>query len=336
MVHKLYRFLMQRQVILALFLVVAGWFIFQLRGIIASIFVSYIIMAALHPFVDQLTKRGVPRILAVIIPYVITLLVVVVIVFPLIPFTVAQVQTLVTDLPVFADQAARSLGFAVDASAIEEAVSSEAGNIGKNAVDLTGKVFGGVFLVVTTLIVAFYLLLYQKEFKHFIADMFHKDDHEKVFSTLTQIDDKLGAWLRGQLILCVFIFALTWIILTILGVPFALSLAILAGLLEIIPTLGPTLAAIPAVIVAFTISPTLGIVVAVVYIIIQVIENNVLVPKIMQKAVGLNPVIVILSVVVGANLMGIIGALLSIPFTVLVIMILSALKKNFDEPKTAH
>lgn len=330
MIHKLYVFLMQRQVILALFLIAAGWLALQLRGIIASIFISYIIMAALHPAVEYLKKRGLPNVFAVLIPYVSAIIIFVVIIFPLIPFTVSQVQTLVSDLPFYADQAAKTLGFGLDANAIEEAVTSEVGNIGKNAVDVTSKVFGGVFLIVTTLIVSFYLLLYQKEFKHFIADMFHKDDREKVFSTLTQIDDKLGAWLRGQLLLGIFIWLLTWIVLTVLGVPFALSLAILAGLLEIIPTLGPTIAAIPAVIVALTVSPTLALLVAVAYIVIQVIENNFLVPKIMQKAVGLNPVIVIIAVVIGANLMGFVGALLSIPFTVLAIMVLTAVKKEFD------
>lgn len=321
---------MQRQVILALFLIVSGWIVLQLRGIIASIFISYIIMAALHPFVEILQKRGAPKILAVLIPYVTTLLVFIIIIFPLIPFTVAQVQTLVSDLPFYADQAARSLGFGIDAEAIEQAVSSEAANIGRNAIGLTGRVFGGVFLVVTTVIVAFYLLLYHDEFKHFIADLFHKDDHNKVYKTLTLIDEKLGAWLRGQLVLSIFIWLLTWIVLSILGVPFALSLAILAGLLEIIPTLGPTLAAIPAVIVALTISPTLAIFVAAAYIIIQLVENNFLVPKIMQKAVGLNPVVVILSVVIGAHLMGFIGALLSIPFMVLMIMVLSVIKEDLD------
>lgn len=321
---------MQRQVILALFLITSGWLILQLRGIIASIFISYIIMAALHPFVELLTKRGIPKVLAVLIPYLTVLLVFIVIVFPLIPFTATQVQTLVSDLPFYADQAAKSLGFGIDAQAIEEAVSSEAGNIGKNAIGLTGRVFGGVFLIMTTAIVAFYLLLYHAEFKHFVADLFHKDDHNKVYETLTQIDEKLGAWLRGQVVLCVFIWLLTWIVLSVLGVPFALSLAILAGLLEIIPTLGPTLAAIPAVIVALTVSPTLAVFVLAAYIVIQMIENNFLVPKIMQKAVGLNPVVVIIAVVIGANLMGFIGALLSIPFTVLILMILAALKKEFD------
>lgn len=328
--HRIYLFLMKRQVILALFLVTLAWFVFQTRAILMSIFISYIIMAALHPAVIYFKKRGLPHLLSVIIPYVATLIIAVVIVFPLIPFIVQQVQSLISNLPVYADQAAKSFGFGIDADAIEGAVSSEVANIGKNAVTVTGRVFGGIFSVVTILIVAFYLLLYHDEFKEFIVDIFHRNVRDRVRNTLTQIDDKLGAWLRGQIALSVFIWLLTWIVLSILGVPFALPLAILAGILEIIPTLGPTIAAIPAFIVALTISPTLGVFVLIAYIIIQLIENNILVPKIMQKAVGLNPVIVILGVMIGANLMGVLGALLSIPFIALLIVLFSSLKKNFD------
>lgn len=330
MVHRIYSFLMRRQVILALFLLIIAWFIFQTRGILTSVFISYILMAALHPFVVYFKKRGLPNLVAVLIPYFATLVIVIVIVFPLVPFIVQQVQSLIENLPVYADQAAKSFGFGIDADAIEGAVSSEVANIGKNAVTVTSRVFGGVFSVITILIVAFYLLLYHDEFKEFLVDIFHKDVREKVRNTLTQIDDKLGAWLRGQIVLSVFIWLLTWIVLSILGVPYALPLAILAGLLEVIPTLGPTIAAIPAIIVALTISPTLAFFVVIAYIVIQLIENNILVPKIMQKAVGLNPVIVILGVMIGANLMGVLGALLSIPFIALLIVLFSSLKKNFD------
>lgn len=322
---------MKRQVLLALFLIALGWFIFQLRGILTSVFISYIIMAALSPAVDTLKKRGLPNLLAVLIPYLSGLLIFFVLVFPLIPFTAQQVQSLITNLPIYVDQTAKTLGFGIDAKAIESAVSSGLSDVGKNAFQVTSKVFGGVFSLITILIVAFYLLLYQREFKHTIANLFHRDVRGKVYATLTLIDEKLGAWLRGQLILSLFIGTITWIVLTILGVPFALPLAILAGILEVIPTLGPTIAAIPAFIVAFTVSPTLGFFVVIAYIVIQLIENNILVPKIMERAVGLNPVIVILGVMIGANLMGVTGALLAIPFIALVIVLFTSLRKNFDE-----
>ncbi|MDO8515232.1 MAG: AI-2E family transporter, partial [bacterium] len=110
----------------------------------------------------------------------------------------------------------------------------------------------------------------------------------------------------------------TWLGLTIIGVPQAFPLAIIAGALEIIPTLGPILSAIPALIVALTISPTLTIFVIIFYIVIQQLENQFVVPKVMQQAVGLNPIIIIIGVMIGGNLMGILGALLVIPFLLVV------------------
>ena len=128
-----------------------------------------------------------------------------------------------------------------------------------------------------------------------------------------RMQKKLGLWLRGQLILCLVIFILTYIGLLILGVKYALIIAVIAGLTEFIPYLGPVLGAIPAVFIAFTQSPTLALFTAILYIIIQQIENNFLVPKIMQKAVGLNPIVSIVAIMIGFSVGGVVGALLSIP-----------------------
>ena len=143
---------------------------------------------------------------------------------------------------------------------------------------------------------------------------------------MSLVDEKLGAWLQGQVILSLSIALLTWTALMILSIPFALPLAILAGILEIVPTLGPTLSAIPAVVVALTISPTTAVVIVITYVLIQALEGQLLVPKIMERAVGLNPVVVILGVTIGANLMGLVGALLSVPFISFMMVIYKSLE----------
>jgi len=112
--------------------------------------------------------------------------------------------------------------------------------------------------------------------------------------------------------------------------PFALPLAVLAALLEIVPTIGPILAAIPAVIVAFTISPNMALIVVVIYVVVQVLENNLLVPRIMQRAVGLNPIVVIIGIIVGGQLLGIMGALLSVPFISLIVVIFKNVKEQLE------
>lgn len=126
---------------------------------------------------------------------------------------------------------------------------------------------------------------------------------------------KIGKWLRGQLFLSLIIFLLSWLGLSVLGVKYALVLAVFAGVTELIPYFGPFIGGVPAVLIAFTQSPTLAILVIVLYVVIQLIENHVLVPKVMQKAVGLNPVVTIIVILIGAKLAGILGIILAVPVT---------------------
>ena len=324
--HKFVQYLLKNQIIFALLIVASGWLILELRGILISLFISYILMAALTPYVGNLQKRGLPKILAVLIPFIGIIILLFLLIFPLVPFFVEQVKSLITGLPEYIKQSANTVGFTIDAKQIQDFVTREINGIGRNAFAVTTKVFGGLFSTLTVFVVSFYLLMDSARFKKWIATFFHSDSQNRVLTLLYQVDDKLGAWLRGQIILSLFIGVITFITLTIIGLPNALPLALIAGLLEIVPTLGPILASIPAIIIGLTISPGMAIIVVVLYIIIQMLENNLLVPKIMQRAVGLNPVVVILGVVVGANLLGIAGALLSIPF----ISLLAVLYRGFS------
>ena len=176
--------------------------------------------------------------------------------------------------------------------------------------------------------VSFYLLLDYDHLRKSFAKLFPKELEEGVKLTLIKIDEKLGAWVRGQIMLSAIIAVISWTALTLLDMPFALPLALLAGILEIIPIIGPILSSIPAIIVALAISPTMGITVAIFYLVVQMLENNILVPKIMQKTVGLNPVVVILGVMIGTRFMGIIGALLAVPFISMLIIIFKTLRQG--------
>lgn len=324
MVQRLYHYLLKNQVIFALFLVVAGWLVFQTRSILASIFIAYIINTALLPFVHYLKRKRFPHFFAAFVPFVSMLLILTLIIFPLVPFLIDQITSLIIGLPEFLGESATILGFEVDVLSLRETLTSELSAIGRNAFNVTSRVFGGVFSLLTIMVVSFYLVLYHDKFKENIAALFHRNERERVLNTLNKVDETLGAWLRGQVVLSLVIGFMTWTVLSILGLPFALPLAIIAGLLEIVPTLGPIIASIPAIIVAFTVSPTMAIIIALVYVVIQLLENNILVPKIMQRAVGLNPVVVITAVMIGANLMGVMGALLSIPFVSFLIVLFNS------------
>ncbi len=328
MLQRFFSYLLKNQIILALFIIGFGWFIIQIRDILVSVFLSYIIMAAILPFVEYLRRKKFPKILAVLIPYVGMLVAIFLLILPLIPFVIAQIQSFAKGFPLYLRSFATVFGYQLDPRKLELYLNSQGDALSRNALDFTTKVFGGIFSVITIFIVSFYLLLYHDSFKKFVADLFQPHRHAYVLRTVDQINEKLGAWFRGQIILSLFIGLLSWIALSILGLPYALPLALLAGILEVVPTLGPILSAIPSVIVALTVSPTLALSVVIIYVLIQSIEGNFLVPQVMRRAVGLNPVVVILGIMIGANLMGIAGALLAIPFISFITVIIQSLTVN--------
>jgi len=330
MLHSFIKYLLKNQILFALFLIAFCWFIFQIKDIIVSIFLSYIIMAAVLPMVEYLRSKRVPKIFAVLIPYLGITIAIFLLILPLVPFVFDQISSLVSQFPKLLDQSAKTFHVTIDPKDVQSHINNQIDTIGQNALDFTTKFFGGVFSIITIFVVSFYLLMYSDAFKKFMASLFHSNKREFVHSALNRVNDKLGAWLRGQILLMIFIGLFSWIGLTLLGVPYALPLALLAGLLEIVPTVGPIISAIPAAIVALTISPTMAVAVVVLYLLIQMLENQLLVPKIMEKAVGLNPVVVILGVMIGANLMGIAGALLAIPFISFIIVIFNSFK-TMDE-----
>jgi predicted PurR-regulated permease PerM len=283
-------------------------------------------MAALSPFSDFLTKKRFPRIISVLIPYLLTIAILVLLIFPLVPFLVSQIQLFFNNFPKYINQVAKIFNLSIDIGSVNNVLESDINSIGKNALSVTGKIFTGIFSFLTVLVISFYLMLERHMLKNQFVILFPKKYQQKVKDAIAQIESRLGLWLRGQLILSFTIGFATWAGLTLLGLPFALPLGLLAGMLEIVPTIGPIIASVPAIIVALTISPQIAFVVAAFYIVIQMVENNVLVPKIMEKAVGLNPIVIIIGVLIGSKFLGILGALLAVPFIAMVLIVIRSFK----------
>lgn len=325
MIKRIYSYLAKNQVVACLALIGIALMLYHLREILIVVFVAYIIVAALNPVVAFLRSRGIPKTIAVIITFFATLTLFILIIAPLVPFFISQIQQLAKSFPSYVQQAAGAIGVQLDTKEIGKLVSPQ--QLSRNALNLAGGVFGGFFSIVSTIAISFYLLLSYDKAKLNVASLFSKKHREKAISTIDQVNEKLGGWLQGQFLLSVSIGIITWISLTAIQMPFALPLAVLAGLFEIVPTVGPIIAAVPAVIVALTISPNMALVVVILYLVIQLLENQIFVPRIMQRAVGLNPVIVIIGVIVGDRLLGIPGALLSVPFISLLVLI----SKNLDQ-----
>ncbi len=311
----------QNQLLTALLVLGIGWLVIEIRGVLIALFVSYILMAAISPYVELLRRLKIPKPIAVIIPYFIAIAFLFLIILSLLPFFVVQVELLFARFPSYLNQDVKFLDTFITGSKLNALATSELENIGKSAFTITSKVFGGIFSAISVFAISFYFLLYRDTVRKSFASLFPKHLRDRVDKISREAEDKLGSWLRGQIVLSGFIGVLTWIVLTFLGIDFALSLAVIAGILELIPTIGPILSAIPAIIVALNISIPMALFVAVSYFLIQLLENNILVPRIMGRAVGLNPIIIIIGIIVGGKLLGVAGALLAIPAISLLVVV---------------
>lgn len=319
-------YILNNHILTTVILIAIGFFLLQVKGILLGLFMAYIIMASVHPFVRGLRKYKVPKIAAIALIYSIVVVVFILLVIPVLTVFIQQVQELFKAFPAYLDRASTTFGIEINKTSINSLIGPLASSAGNNLVGITSKVFGGIFSVLSVFVISFYLLIDRERLGNSVPNLLPTEFQEKTRLTIHLVEEKLGAWLRGQIVLSAAIGGITWVVLQAMGIPYAVPLAILAGFLEIIPTLGPIIAAIPAVIVGFAISPVMGVAVLIAYAAIQIAENNILVPKIMQKAVGLNPVVILIAILIGAELLGVVGALLSIPFVSAAIIIYRSYK----------
>lgn len=300
--------------------------LYLIRDILAIMFVVFIIVAALNPIIARM-QRKMPRILAVTLIYFGLFIVVIGVSTALFQPLAVQVSYLAEIIPdkvnavmPYFEQLKNGNELVKDISTNLQQFSGTITTFSGNIIDTTFGIFGGIFTVFTILVLTFYLLLEEAAAKQFLDNILVGKQKAKIIGVFHKIAEKMGAWVRGQLVLMIIIGVLDLIVLLILGVQSPLPLALWGGIMEVIPYLGPILGAVPAVVVALvTGSPLQALLVAVLLIVvIQQLEGQFLVPKVMQKAVGLSPVIVILALLVGGKLLGILGALLAIPIAAVI------------------
>lgn len=297
-------------------------FLYQIRNIVLFLFIALILMSALNPLVDRLEKIKIPRGVSTIVLYLLIWSFISFSVASLVPPLVEQSASFISTLP---QNIERISGGRFNVSIFESQLSSLPQNILKIAVGA----FNNVVNLFTLMVIVYYLILERKNLHKYLLFLFGNNGQEaKAEEFINQLERKLGGWVRGQLLLMFFIGLFSYIGLLFLGIEFAVPLAFLAGILEIVPSIGPTLSAVPAVLVALGTSPVLALATAAMYFVIQQIENNFLVPKVMSKAVGLSPLVVIFALLIGLKLAGIAGAVLSIPTVLLVEIIFTDLKKR--------
>lgn len=314
-----------KTIIFTIFFLLGLWFLYQIKQIILALFVSVIIMAALNPAVDRLERWRLPRWLAILFLYIVMFsglgLVLVVIIPPLVEQTTNFINR---SLLYLKDVNA----FGLDPNIITSQIS-QLGLLSTNILRVTVDFFSNLIGILFLLVITFYLLLERKNLNRYLLLLFGAGGEKKGTEFVDKIEHRLGGWVRGEAVLMTIIGLMTYMGLKILGIEFALPLAIIAGLLELVPNIGPTISAVPAILAGLTVSPVMGLAIAALYFLIQQLENSVIAPKVMQRAVGVNPLIVILSLAIGFKLAGIVGAILAVPvFLVLQIAVVEVINSN--------
>lgn len=312
------------QFIQAIFFIVFLVFLWEIRNVLIILFLAVIIASSLYPISTRLAQH-MPKMLAIGIPYIIFVILVFFILFSFIPILTNQTRELITRFPQYLEDTTKSMNLHINVSDIRAFFLQRLTLLTSNVYSITTTVFGELLTFFFILFISIYLLADRNTVHHTIAQLL-PGKNEKNLVLLSDIESTLGAWARGQIILSAAIFAANFLAYILIGIPFALPLALIAGVLEIVPTIGPVIAAIPALIVALTISPIKTLIVFVIYILIQVVEGNFLVPKIMEQAVGIHPIIVMIAILIGGELMGIAGALIAIPFVSLLTVIFQKAK----------
>lgn len=301
-----------------IFALLALAFLWVIRDIIVLLLLSVILASALEPLVDYLKLKRIPRAVSVLAVYILVLGLVALVFSLIVPPVISEFNNLQNNLPQISSDLQQKASFLkvifgnTDIGGIIRQFFSSISGEGSLFTRTLG-VFTGVFSVITMLVISFYLVAEQRGMKNFINSLVPGKHQELTMNLVMKIQRKMGLWVLGQLILSIFIFALTFIGLTILGVKYALFLALLAGLLEIIPYLGPIISAIPAIFFAILQGPTLVVGVVILYILVQKTEGYVLVPKIMERTVGTSPLVVLVALLVGFKLAGILGLLIAVP-----------------------
>ena len=309
-------------------LAIVIWCAFLVRDVLLLIYVSGLLAIGFSPIVRLIERQKVlpigtqrfPRWLAILILYLAIIGAFTGIAFMVIPPLIDQSKQLWTALPGMFDRAQEFLiqkGILKEHLTLREAVERAPVNGGGEAVGTVlgavAGVAGGLFGLLTILILTFYILVEADSLRNTLLQLFAPRDRARVAAASRDITVKVSAWLGGQLLLGGIIGATSAIGLWLLGVPFFYVLALISGIGELIPVGGPVLSAIPAIAVASTVSVNKVVLVIVFFIIQQQFENHILVPKVMERQVGVSPVTVIVALLIGGKLLGIVGAILAVP-----------------------
>lgn len=308
-----------KTIFFTVFLLLGLQLLWLVKELLFSLLIAFIIMSAFNPWVTALNKKKIPRSLSAIVIFLILIFAIGYLFSWIIPPIAKETTLLFQNLPLLI----RNINPELSKYVATDYLTKNIPNLTGNAFNVVKSVFSNLIFFVSTLFFSLYLLIEESALKKLISKFIVKEDADRLTVLVDKAENRMRAWFWGEAVLMVVIGTLTFIGLSLIGVKYALPLAIIAGLLEIVPILGPVLSAIPAFIVASAQSYFLGGASVALYFIIQQTENQLVVPMVMKKAVGLNPIMTLAALIIGGKLLGVVGVLLAIPITLLIEVVLT-------------
>lgn len=302
-------------------LVLLGCFLlWNIRSILFLIFISLLLASGIRPVVNWLRKGPLNRSFAILIVYTLIFAIIALLLYLTMPPLINEATDLVDTFS--SQKSTEEVIRNIDNQVLRNGVLWLYQNTGdlaqqfiqvNQALNLGFSIFSGLFAGLTVFVVTFYWLTEREKVYRLFLSFISPSRQDKAHEVWDGIEDKLGAWVRGELLMMLFIGALAGVGYVIIGVKFALALAVFAGLTELIPLIGPYIGGVPAVLVALTDGLFPAILVIAYLVVLQLVEGNVLVPRVMEKAVGVSPLAVIIGLLTGGTIAGVAGALLAVP-----------------------
>ena len=319
------------KVLVVLGLATLTWF---LKDLVLILLTSIVLASATEPAVRFFSRFKVPRAFSVLVVYIIIVGLFAGIIYAFIPVVLEETSTLLKDMPsitsVLESDSSISaiLPDGVNVSNLQAHINNFVSKYSTNAFALINTVFGGLFTFSMIVIFSFYFTVQETNIPDALRILVPKDKEEYAIDLLKRSQKKVGLWMQGQLLDGLIMSTLTYLGLTILGVKYALLLSVMGFVFGIIPVFGIVLATVPAVAIGYVSGGvTLALLVLALYMILQQFEGNLIYPLVVTKIVGVPPLMVMLALIVGAQVAGFLGILLSVPMAAVLQEVISDLDK---------
>lgn len=323
--------------------VVALALIAALRYVFLMLFLGIVVATALAPFVERLRRWGLSQNIATILSFVLLIVIIGGIITALVPFFFAQVVQAITDLPTsYANVRAtvlnsnsrflREVGAQLPQQPFASVSENSTGALSAQIAALMPSFIQGTLATVLVLLLSYYWLYYRTLAIQSIARLLPLNQRAAAIEIWTESEEKIGAFVRGLAILGLAIGVLSAIGYFAIGLPYALTIAVIAGILEAVPYVGPIITLVLAGVVGLTVSQQMALFAIGIAMIIQFLENTIVVPRVMDQAVGVSPVVTLLALAIFSDLFGLLGALLAVPLAAVIQVMLNHFMRRLNTP----